>query len=73
MVYLNKGLYAYRERTGSLSHTWTGEWMPALVCEMEEKIGAFSQPGGILLKKRSIFINGIKGVLGEQSISWFRE
>ena len=38
VVYLNKGLYAYRERTGSLSHTWTVEWMPALVFAMEEKL-----------------------------------
>ena len=55
VVYLNKGLYAYRERTGSLSHTWTGEWMPALVCEMEEKLALLANRGYPLEKTINLY------------------
>ena len=37
-VYLNKGLYAYRQREGSSSRIWTEKWMHALVDAMSERI-----------------------------------
>ena len=38
VVYLNKGLYAYRQRSGSITKTWTEKWMHALVDAMSERI-----------------------------------
>ena len=37
-IYLNKGLYAYRQREGSSSRIWTEKWMHALVDAMSERI-----------------------------------
>ena len=63
VVYLNKGLYAYRERTGSLSHNWTGEWMPALVCEMEEKLALLANRGYPLEKTINLYQMVLKACL----------
>lgn len=63
MVYLNKGLYAYRERTGSLSHTWTGEWIPALVCAMEEKLALLANQGYPLEKTINLYQMVLKACL----------
>ena len=63
VVYLNKGLYAYRERTGSLSHTWTGEWMSALVCEMEEKLALLANRGYPLEKTINLYQMVLKACL----------
>ena len=38
VIYLNKGLYAYRIRKDSLSKIWTEKWMHALVDAMSERI-----------------------------------
>lgn len=37
-IYLNKGLYSYRQREGSSSRIWTEKWMHALVDAMSERI-----------------------------------
>lgn len=37
-IYLNKGLYAYRQREGSSSRIWTEKWMHALVDAISERI-----------------------------------
>lgn len=63
VVYLNKGLYAYRERPGSLSHTWTGEWMPALICEMEEKLALLANRGYPLEKTINLYQMVLKACL----------
>lgn len=38
MIYINQGLYAYRQRSGSITKTWTEKWMHALVDAMSERI-----------------------------------
>ena len=63
VVYLNKGLYAYRERTGSLSHTWTEEWIPALVCAMEEKLALLANQGYPLEKTINLYQMVLKACL----------
>lgn len=45
IVYLNKGLYIYREREGSLSRSWTEDWMNALVYAMEERLALLASRG----------------------------
>ena len=38
VIYINQGLYAYRQRSGSITKTWTEKWMHALVDAMSERI-----------------------------------
>lgn len=45
VIYLNKGLYAYRIRKGSLSRVWTEKWMHALVDAMSERITLLANMG----------------------------
>lgn len=37
VIYINQGLYAYRQRSGSITKTWTEKWMHALVDAMSER------------------------------------
>ena len=54
-VYLNKGLYAYRQREGSSSRIWTEKWMHALVDAMSERITLLANLGYPLEKHLSVY------------------
>lgn len=55
VTYINKGLYAYRERPGSLSRIWTEDWMSALVYAMEERIALLASRGYPLEKHVTVY------------------
>ena len=55
VIYLNKGLYAYRIRKGSLSRIWTEKWMHALVDAMSERITLLANMGYPLEKHLAIY------------------
>ena len=54
-VYLNKGLYAYRQREGSSSKIWTEKWMHALVDAMSERITLLASLGYPLEKHLAVY------------------
>ena len=54
-VYLNKGLYAYRQREGSSSKIWTEKWMHALVDAMSERITLLANMGYPLEKHLAVY------------------
>ncbi|MDS2324719.1 glycosyltransferase [Streptococcus pneumoniae] len=55
VIYLNKGLYAYRIRKGSLSRVWTEKWMHALVDAMSERITLLANMGYPLEKHLAVY------------------
>ncbi|VNO65080.1 glycosyl transferase family protein [Streptococcus pneumoniae] len=55
VIYLNKSLYAYRIRKGSLSRIWTEKWMHALVDAMSERITLLANMGYPLEKHLAIY------------------
>ena len=55
VVYLNKGLYAYRQRSGSITNTWTEKWMYALVDAMSERITLLANMGYPLEKHLAVY------------------
>lgn len=55
IVYLNKGLYIYREREGNLSSSWTEDWMTALVYAMEERLALLASRGYPLGKHMDVY------------------
>ena len=54
-IYLNKGLYAYRQREGSSSRIWTEKWMHALVDAMSERITLLANMGYPLDKHLAVY------------------
>lgn len=54
-IYLNAGLYAYRQREGSSSRSWTEKWMHALVDEMSERITLLASLGYPLDKHLAVY------------------
>ena len=54
-IYLNKGLYAYRQREGSSSREWTEKWMHALVDAMSERITLLANMGYPLEKHLAVY------------------
>ena len=54
-IYLNKGLYAYRQREGSSSRIWTEKWMHALVDAMSERITLLANMGYPLEKHLVVY------------------
>jgi len=54
-IYLNKGLYAYRQREGSSSRIWTEKWMHALVDAMSERITLLVNMGYPLEKHLAVY------------------
>ena len=54
-VYLNKGLYAYRQREGSSSKIWTEKWRHALVDAMSERITLLASLGYPLDKHLAVY------------------
>ena len=63
VVYLNKGLYAYRQRSGSITNTWTEKWMHALVDAMSERITLLASLGYPLEKHLAIYRQMLEGSL----------
>lgn len=55
VIYLNKSLYAYRIRKGSLSRVWTEKWMHALVDAMSERITLLANMGYPLEKHLAVY------------------
>ena len=55
VVYLNKGLYAYRQRSGSITKTWTEKWMHALVDAMSERVTLLANMGYPLEKHLAVY------------------
>ena len=54
-IYLNAGLYAYRQREGSSSRSWTEKWMHALVDAMSEHITLLASLGYPLDKHLAVY------------------
>ena len=55
IVYINQGLYAYRQRNGSITKTWTEKWMHALVDAMSERITLLANMGYPLEKHLAVY------------------
>ena len=55
VVYINQGLYAYRQRSGSITKTWTEKWMHALVDAMSERITLLANMGYPLEKHLAVY------------------
>ena len=54
-IYLNAGLYVYRQREGSSSRSWTEKWMHALVDAMSERITLLANMGYPLEKHLAVY------------------
>ena len=54
-VYLNKGLYAYRQREGSSSKEWAEKWTRALADAMSERITLLANMGYPLDKHLAVY------------------
>ena len=55
VIYINQGLYAYRQRSGSITKTWTEKWMHALVDAMSERITLLANMGYPLEKHLTVY------------------
>ena len=55
IVYINQGLYAYRQRNGSITKTWTEKWMHAIVDAMSERITLLANMGYPLEKHLAVY------------------
>ena len=55
VIYINQGLYAYRQRSGSITKTWTEKWMHALVDAMSERITLLVNMGYPLEKHLAVY------------------
>ena len=73
VVYLNKGLYAYRQRSGSITNTWTEKWMHALVDAMSERITLLASLGYPLEKHLAIYRQMLEGSLSNGKVSGLEE
>ena len=69
-IYLNAGLYAYRQREGSSSRSWTEKWMHALVDAMSERITLLASLGYPLEKHLAVYRKMLDSALsnGQASI-----
>ena len=72
-IYLNKGLYAYRQREGSSSRIWTEKWMHALVDSMSERITLLASLGYPLEKHLAIYRQMLEGSLSNGKVSGLEE
>ena len=72
-IYLNKGLYAYRQREGSSSRTWTEKWMHALVDAMSERITLLANMGYPLEKHLAVYRQMLEGSLSNGKVSGLGE
>ena len=73
VVYLNKGLYAYRQRSGSITKTWTEKWMHALVDAMSERITLLANMGYPLEKHLAVYRQMLEGSLSNGKVSGLEE
>lgn len=55
VIYINQGLYAYHQRSGSITKTWTEKWMHALVDAMSERITLLANMGYPLEKHLAVY------------------
>ena len=72
-IYLNKGLYAYRQREGSSSRIWTEKWMHALVDAMSERITLLANMGYPLEKHLAVYRQMLEGSLSNGKVSGLGE
>ena len=68
-IYLNKGLYAYRQREGSSSKIWTEKWMHALVDAMSERITLLANMGYPLEKHLAVYRQMLEVSLANGQVS----
>lgn len=68
-IYLNAGLYAYRQREGSSSRSWTEKWMHALVDAMSERITLLASLGYPLEKHLAVYRKMLDSVLSSGQAS----
>ena len=68
-IYLNKGLYAYRQREGSSSRIWTEKWMHALVDAMSERITLLANMGYPLEKHLAVYRQMLEVSLANGQVS----
>jgi len=73
VIYLNKGLYAYRIRKDSLSKIWTEKWMHALVDAISERITLLANLGYPLEKHLAIYRQMLEGSLSNGKVSGLEE
>ena len=55
VVYVNKSAYIYRVREGSLSNTWTDEWIRDAIYIIEERLSLLATLGYPLLEHRRAY------------------
>ncbi|MFS9292238.1 glycosyltransferase [Streptococcus mitis] len=68
-IYLNAGLYAYRQREGSSSRSWTEKWMHALVDAMSERITLLASLGYPLEKHLAVYSKMLDSALSNGQAS----
>ena len=68
-IYLNAGLYAYRQREGSSSRSWTEKWMHALVDAMSERITLLASLGYPLDKHLAVYRKKLDSALSNGQAS----
>ena len=73
VVYINQGLYAYRQRSGSITKTWTEKWMHALVDSMSERSTLLASLGYPLEKHLAIYRQMLEGSLSNGKVSGLEE
>ncbi len=73
VIYINQGLYAYRQRSGSITKTWTEKWMHALVDAMSERITLLANMGYPLEKHLAVYRQMLEGSLSNGKVSGLEE
>lgn len=68
-IYLNAGLYAYRQREGSSSRLWTEKWMYALVDAMSERITLLASLGYPLEEHLAVYSKMLDSALSNGQAS----
>ena len=69
VIYINQGLYAYRQRSGSITKTWTEKWMHALVDAMSERITLLANMGYPLEKHLAVYRQMLEVSLANGQVS----
>lgn len=69
VIYINQGLYAYRQRSGSIIKTWTEKWMHALVDAMSERITLLANMGYPLEKHLAVYRQMLEVSLANGQVS----
>lgn len=69
IVYINQGLYAYRQRNGSITKTWTEKWMHAIVDAMSERITLLANMGYPLEEHLAVYRQMLEVSLANGQVS----